>query len=313
MDPWSREADFAVLHVWGLDIAHVAAVHWARVHGKRVVISALLPYPGLRTRVRLAAGGWLSGLTRLRRRLAQQADALVVVNPAQARYAVELLGCHAERVHVIPNQVAEAFFSLPRRPAANAVPNVLCVGAICARKNQLTLARACRQLGVGLVLGGDVLPGQEAYGQQVQAAMAGMPGSAWRRDLAPGSPALLELYQQAAAFALPSFDETQPIAALEAVAAGRPLLLGDRAYARQPPFQFAARARPDSPSGLQHALKDLLQNPARYQAPSELMLPFHPGAVGRAYARLYHALGAGGTAAGDDPGPPPASPHATGD
>src|SRR5207245_1311368 len=52
MDIWSRDRDFDVLHVWGLDVAHTPAVYWARQSGKHVVMTALLPYLTVKRRLR---------------------------------------------------------------------------------------------------------------------------------------------------------------------------------------------------------------------------------------------------------------------
>ena len=37
LDFWRREADFDVLHFWGLEVQHCNAVKWARAGGKKIV------------------------------------------------------------------------------------------------------------------------------------------------------------------------------------------------------------------------------------------------------------------------------------
>src|SRR4051812_48074208 len=44
LDPWSRDDAFEIVHVWGLETANASLVMWAKRAGKKVVLTALLPY-----------------------------------------------------------------------------------------------------------------------------------------------------------------------------------------------------------------------------------------------------------------------------
>jgi glycosyltransferase involved in cell wall biosynthesis len=164
LDFWRREADFDVLHLWGLDLQHSNTVKWARAAGKKIVLSALANYPGWKSWLRHLAS-LAVGPARLRRSMLAMIDCVTVVNNAQARYLVGTVGFPAGRVTVVPNLVDDIFFRTSgAQPGAFGIENyVLCTGNICRRKNQLALVTACRKLGVPLLLVGNVLTGEEEY------------------------------------------------------------------------------------------------------------------------------------------------------
>ena len=166
LDPWSRDSDFDVLHLWGCDIAHLGTARWARTDGKKLVMSALFTYPKAQTQLRY----WASLIVctaRFRKPMLSWLTALTVVNQQQARYAIDILNFPEERVFVIPNIVENIFFEPPERVVGGEImlkDYVICTGNVCPRKNQLSLVRACRRLGLPLLLVGNTLTGEEAYG-----------------------------------------------------------------------------------------------------------------------------------------------------
>ena len=73
--------------------------------------------------------------------------------------------------------------------------------------------------------------------------------------LEPGGELLASAYAGAAAFALPSWVEGAPISALEAAAAGCPLVLGDRAGVREYFGALAAYCEPSDPASIRAAIE----------------------------------------------------------
>ena len=289
LNPWERDDSFSVLHMWGLEAAHHAAAYWAHQAGKAVVFSALFPYPSPLRRIR-HWGSTLLGRERMSTGMIPWISALTVVNSLQAKYATDTLGAPAGKIYVIPNIIEDQFFDRAagiRSPPVPIERYVLCTGNICRRKDQLTLVRACRRLGVPLLLVGTVLTGEEAYGQAVADAMLGQPDMHWIRGLPAGSPELAATYSGAAVFALPSHREQQPISALEAAAAGVPLVLGDRSYARQEFYANAALASPGSEVSVAAALRKALDRPDRHRPEREVLDRCRRSTVGAAYARMY--------------------------
>ena len=297
LDPWSRDEDFDILHVWGLEPAHAMNVHWAKKAGKQVVMTALLPYLTARSQFRwylslrlrkLAFAAGFRGWGPQRSALLEKIDRLVVVNQLQAETAVQVFGFPAKRIAVIPNIVENHFFANQGEQYHGEV-SVLCTGNICRRKNQLMLAHACRLAGLSLLLIGSVLTGEEDYADEIQQVIKGDLRMRWIKGVAHDSDELLQAYRNAAVFALVSFEETQPQSLLEAKAVGCRLVIANRAYARQEYYTNAILVEPDSiasiAGGLVRAAKEGRPGPD-----PAMQKTCSRAAVGQAYVTLYHSL-----------------------
>ena len=286
MNPWSRDSDFDILHVWGMEQDHLSAVHWARKSGKKIVMTALLPYVGPRA-LAGRAKALLNGRARMQRELLRQIDMLVVVNDAQRQSAHWLYGFDLERIKVIPNIIAPIFFRLDKCGEHEGTGHVLSVGNVCARKNQLMLAIACARAGLDLVLVGNVLPGEESYATDLQAVIDRTNHVRWIKGLPSASKELADLYADARCFALISHHETQPISLLEAAASRSGLLIADRRYARQEFYQNAKLVNERSIPAIIDGLNAVIQTPSRYLPPDDVVNSCQKDAVGRAYAHTY--------------------------
>jgi len=292
LDVWSRDAEFDILHVWGLAESQSPAVYWARRSGKRVVMTALLPSltPAMRVR---NLGSRLWGRARALRELVSLLDLLVVVNEAQAETAETMLGAPPDKIAVIPNIVADQYFVSVESGGASGLgirDYLICTGNVCQRKNQLKLAQAALAAGVPLLLVGPVLVGEEAYAEALGRLIAGRESIRWIAGLPAGSPELLAAYRGSIGFALASYNETQPISALEAAAAGKPLLLADRPWARQSFYRGAHLVDPDSPSTIQAGIERLRLDAARYIPAAEILEQCRGDRVGQAYALAFQQV-----------------------
>lgn len=292
LDFWSKDASFDVLHLWGLSLEHKETIYWAHLAGKKVLVSALVNYPGWKQRLRLLAS-WLLGPARLRKQMLSWIDGVTVVNELQKNYLAYSIGFPAEKIFVIPNIVDEIFFSGEDDNSDFDVgleDYVICTGNICARKNQLSLACACKQIGVPLLIVGDVLLGEESYGKKLTDEISGCSSIRWIRGLAPASENLASAYKRATVFALPSYSEQQPISALEAAAARKPLLLADRPYARQKLYANAALVNPASIGSIAETLRKVLDAPSRYCPPADMLEKCRYRNVGKNYLAAYENL-----------------------
>jgi glycosyltransferase involved in cell wall biosynthesis len=289
---WSREADFDLIHLWGLDLQHNQTVRWARCGGKKTVMSVLVEYSGWKSRLRNLASSAV-GPARLRRAMLAAVDCLTAVNEAQARCVVATFGVPAKKVKVVPNLVEDVFFEARGGQKAGpfGIENyALCTGNVCRRKNQLSLVAACRKLGVPVLLVGSILTGEEDYGRAVAEAMSVDDGSRWIKELSPGSVELVEAYRGAAVFALPSFGEQQPISALEAAACGKPIVLADRPYAKQEFYESAVLADPCSVDSIAGALREAFNQPEAHCPPLFVIEQCRREKVGAAYMAIYQCL-----------------------
>lgn len=291
LDPWSRDSDFEILQLWGLDVANLQSAYWAKEAGKKVVLSALLPYDSLRSRLgRVKA--FATGKSMAQRQLRSYVTRLVVVNEAQRDSAIKLYGYSPQNVDVIPNVVDSRYIRSAaqlRNGGEGDAGYVLCPGNVCRRKNQLSLVRACKIAGIPLILVGKTLTGEEAYGEIVEREMQGESGIKWIPGLMPGSLELVQLYAKAKIIALVSHQETQPICMLEGAAMGKTLLMSDRAFARQRTYTGAVLVNPGSIASIIHGLRTALNGSGGNESASYVAQECTSKAVGYAYQTTYHS------------------------
>lgn len=263
LDWWSRDADFDILHVWGLAPQHQELVRLAQQFGKKVALTPLLPYNTPVARLRHLAGV-LTGRKRAVLDVLRHVDVLLVVNSLQADAAHRIFGFPASRIEVVPTILDPLFFThAPADPPTAAPPRyIVCAGNIWPRKNQLRLAQAALQSGASIVFIGNTMGGEESYTAAFAQLVAANPASLqWHKWLSWDD--LYRTLRNASAIALPSFLECQPASGLEAAALGKPLLLAHRPYARQEFYSGAVTVDPSSVSAIARGLAQLLQHPDR--------------------------------------------------
>jgi glycosyltransferase involved in cell wall biosynthesis len=148
------------------------------------------------------------------------------MNPGMLSYVKRLQPALGNKACLAPPGIdTQVFTPLPDRQLSE--PYVLCVGRLDdSRKNLSLLLRAFALLpaslrqGARLVLAGKSAPNEQIWEQARQLSISdrlSYVGS-------PGRAQLVELYQHATAFALPSREEGLGIAALEAMACGVPVV-----------------------------------------------------------------------------------------
>ncbi len=176
----------------------------------------------------------------------READLCLTVSDVVARDVARTFGVETRRVS---NGVALERFARPegwqleswrRRLSPGRGPLVLAVGGVEERKNTLRILQAFARLRARhadahlCILGGASVLDHGAYRARFQAALAELPDSTREAVIELGSipdGQVPSLFQVADVVALPSLHEGFGLAALEALAAGTPLLA-----ARRPPF-----------------------------------------------------------------------------
>jgi glycosyltransferase involved in cell wall biosynthesis len=242
--------------------------------------------------------GWYSELyVRWQRavlpRIARRAALVITPSAFSREEVVALLGVPAERIAVVPGGV-DARFSPGADPApARAAhglgdrPYVLTVASRTARKNLAVLDLAANRLaarGVELVAAGGDRPQFRSDG-----AAAGV------RALGHVDDALLPgLYAGAAAFVLPSLYEGFGLTALEALAAGVPVVAADRGALPEVCGDAAQLVDPTDAEAIAAALERALDDPAPWRAAGPpRAAPLTWDATARAVdARLHAMIGA---------------------
>ena len=199
----------------------------------------------------------LPGYHGMLREMLRLADHVVFLSAAE-RAALAEMGASVPdtRASVVPNPVDAALWR-DGDPAlfrdAYLEPGedyVVCVGRIEERKNQLLLARALRDTSMRLVLIGR--QAHPAYAERVIEEAGDrliLPGR-----LEPGGAMLRSALAGARAFALPSWCEGTSLAALEAAAAGLPLVLSDLPGERDSFGALAEYCDPGDPASIAAAV-----------------------------------------------------------
>jgi glycosyltransferase involved in cell wall biosynthesis len=197
------------------------------------------PFPGFHERVRVCV---------------EAADEVIFLSDFE-RTCVEHIGAAPRSSTLIRNPVDSAAFSSadPRlfRETFELDEYILCVGRIEPRKNQLTLAHAAKTLGRTVVFIGHTE--DPSYCTLVRET-AGEYGRFIPR-IDPGDPLLKSAFAGASVFCLPSWAEGAPLAALEAAAAGLPLVLSDRSSEREYFGSFAEYVNPADIEAMRTALE----------------------------------------------------------
>ena len=155
------------------------------------------------------------------RAAAAGADLIVAVSAFTASQVEHYLNVPASRIRVIHHGVlARPASAMPRGKV------ILCVGAIQKRKNQIALVQAFRAAPPDWTL---VLAGSQGYeAEPVLREVSNSPAA--RRILVTGYISDTEManwYARASIFAFPSLDEGFGMPALEAMAAGIPVIAGN--------------------------------------------------------------------------------------
>ena len=288
LDPWSRDHSFDILHCWGLGFSHYENYFWAKKSGKKLVATILMhDIDSALANLKFKVSALISK-QRIMKGMLQMPDEIVVVNEGQADICNHYYKVNAAKIHVIPNVVNEIFFDAHPQ---NLMDYVLTTGNVCRRKNQLTLARACVQLGIRLVIIGKVMQGEEDYGKRLKRFTAQHPDLlTWVAELKENSLELINYYKSCRVFALPSFVEQQPISALEAAVLQKPLVLAKRPYANQKFYRPACLVDPGSITAVAEGLLKAWQHGRRYIPHDGPLQECRKQNIGANYKKLYENL-----------------------
>jgi glycosyltransferase involved in cell wall biosynthesis len=289
LDWWSRDEQFEILHVWGLDVQHRTLVRIAKDHGKKVALTPLLPYVTPISRLRHIVG-IIEGRKRPVMDTLRHVDVLLVVNRLQADAAMKIYGFPSRKIEVIPTMLDPLFFdsSSPATRLDALQDYIVCAGNIWPRKNQVRLARAALRAGCSVVFVGNSMGGEEAYTEQFQRIMDTNPSLKWHKWLSWDD--LYRVLRHASGIALPSLLEYQPASCLEAVALQKPLLMANKPYAYQEFFKGALTVDAKSEESIAAGLVQLMVNPGRYTPKLELVNDCRPDLVALKLRDIFERL-----------------------
>jgi phosphatidylinositol alpha-mannosyltransferase len=185
-------------------------------------------------------------------RAVRAAARVLVLSADQAVFVEKSYRVPADRIRVVPNGVDESLFREPRRSAAGGPLRLLYVGRLAVEKNVARLIDAVAQVKseVRLTVVGDG-PQRAELLRRADAA-----GLAVEFTGSLHGARLIQAYAEADLFVLPSNGEGMPMAVLEAMAAGLPVLATDVPGSRELVSGRGMLAAPQVPA-LAQAIEEL--------------------------------------------------------
>lgn len=233
---WDDSQKGDIIHYFGR--ANPSHIDFAHGKGIKYVMQELLTSQGSRSithlRLQAAANRILRRLLPANYRLPlrwdsyQKADAIIAITDWEAWIMGELFDAPTRRIRVVPNAVEDVFFRSGPKPSGD---HLIIVATITERKRVLELAQAAIVAKTHLKVAGGPYSEADTYFLQFLETVEASQGIV--EYLGPiQNPEQLAAHLHAArGFVLPSTMETQSLAALEAAAAGLPLLLSDLPWA----------------------------------------------------------------------------------
>lgn len=228
------------------------------------------------------------------RRALQLATLIVALGEAEKRAIGEAFLVSPARVRVFPNGISPQFFSadgaLFCARTGIAGPFVLMVGAVAPHKDQLGMAHALSEMALPFVLVGEAQERDQDYLAQVRQVR----GVTCMGKLRHDDRLLASAFAAAAVFALPGQTEVQPMPALEALAAGTPVVNSSGSDLTIPDSGFALKTvTPGDTTGIKRAVMGFIEKPPKRAAVRSLVSDLTWDRIAQRIARCYAEVLAG--------------------
>jgi glycosyltransferase involved in cell wall biosynthesis len=225
-------------------------------------------------------------------------------------YTHEAVGGLNRRTWVLPNAVDAGFFELKHRPAGGSQPIGICVGLICRHKNQINFIRALDTLALKqqfkIIFLGKL--DQTDYSREFLSLIKDRPWCEYHGFA--GRSKLKEFLQSAAFAVLPTLEDNCPMAVLEAMAAGVPVLASNVGGVPDliEPESTGLLCDPQKPETFAEGVSRLLNEEglsARIASSAKMAARarFHPQVIARRHVEIYReVLGQGELKGGSSTG-----------
>ncbi|MEM3433765.1 MAG: glycosyltransferase family 4 protein [Candidatus Methanomethyliaceae archaeon] len=232
-DIWSSDSEFDLIHVFGSNYEVASFVKSAKERMPVVVSTiAYSSKPGWQWMV------WkhinrcvpVETIYRLRQRIYEYADRLIVASRAEAKQLARNFHINAQKVRVVPHGVDVARFKTVKPDMFinrfGIQDFVLQVGRINRHKGQVRLIRALEGTGLQAVFIGPLDTGDPDEVAKFKALVDRHHWVHYLGAVSHDDPLLASAYAAARVCALPSISESFGLTVLEAIAAGTPVVCG---------------------------------------------------------------------------------------
>jgi len=277
-DLWEHELPTGILHIFGSAFQHGEIVTRLRARNIPLVVSSMIMQRDtwISQNVLPHALRFLSSTTYgIRKSILDSSTKIIALCDHEATQIQTMFRIPSSKIVVIPNGVHNRFFdpSIPSDPSfAN---KVLCVGSIDNNKNQLRIAEACRRIGKEVVFIGypSTRSADADYVERFREYIRTHNHVTWIGGVEPQSPILNTAYHSAAVLVLASHIEMQGMVALEATAAGCPVVLSNLKTLRSYYGDHATYCDPQKVESIAEAIQTAIgsRRPSAQAVPSHIL------------------------------------------
>lgn len=244
-----------ILHWFHVDPTSVQVLRIAKQKGLKIVISSIF-WPlknewleAMWTRISSIPrrlGIPLTSYMALQHEALSFADMVVASSQTEAFHLYRVFGVPRNKLRIVPVGVSESFADASKKlfvEKYNLEDFIICVGRVEHRKNQLSLLRATKDLGIPVVIIGDYSVDPEYYRRCLQ---VGHPNVYFLGRIEHNDPLLKSAYAASRILAMPSTVETPGLVALEGGLAGARLVVTKFGNTREYFREYAVYVNPYS-------------------------------------------------------------------
>lgn len=202
----------------------------------------------------------------------QRADHIICLNSLEKQYIKLNFNIADSKISIIPNGVEKTFFNTAPKlfeEKYKIKDFILYSGNIVERKNPLNLAKAISDTNLKAVFIGRVVGSEARYAKEFQNFISKSSNILWIERMSHDDPLLSSAYAAASVFCLPSNGETQSLSALEAMAAGTSVILGDLPYAYQEPFTDCFKCNPKDVQSIKKSINNAFDSRKKIKLPKK--------------------------------------------
>jgi glycosyltransferase involved in cell wall biosynthesis len=291
---WDDSQNGDVIHFFGR--ANPSHIDFAHAKGMKYVMSELLTGQGSRTSKQLRLQGVCEQMLRrfvpaaflanFRWDAYHKADACIVLTEWEAEVTRLLFAPPPNRLRVVPNGVEQDFFIAPDHLIKRR-DELVCTATITERKRVLELAEAAVAVRVPVRVLGNPYGKDDTYYLRFLALAERHSDFVRYTGPVNDRAELARIYQSARGFVLLSTMESLSLSALEAAAAGCPLLLSDLPWAHSTFGHNATYCPIAKTASTAAALRKFYDEAPSLPIPA---MPCHWGDVANQLVRIYQKL-----------------------
>ena len=292
-DKWSDKlCDYDILHIFKDNIDDVNLISYAKSSGLKIVVSSVIPQMDV---AKIKLGLFLQKIVKINNTFSllrlglQLSDAIVAQTIQEADFISKIYNIKKEKIHIIPNGVKESI--LDQYDPTKKKDIVLCVGRFDHNKNQLSLIKAIKDLGLPLHFVGGPSVEEKHYYNECKNLATGDNNIVFHGWLQNESKELLNLYQRAKVVVLISHKEIFGNSLIEGAASGANLVASNSIPTSEWEFnEHCVRVSPDSVQDIRKGIENAFYMPLSSFNHYKVINLFSWPKIAERYYNLYNNL-----------------------